>query len=155
MDSIIDIVGACLAMEMLGVDELVCSPIPTGSGTVQCEHGLLPVPAPATAELLRRASVQAGEIPGEATTPTAAAILTTLAASYGPMPQMQVAAIGYGAGTRTGGPLPNLLRVFVGTSAVESQADADSVVELSRQHRRRHGRGSRRRHRHPAGRPGP
>lgn len=135
VDSIVDVVAACVALELLDVDRVISSPIPLGSGTVRCEHGVLPVPAPATAELVRGAATcpgesgQSGGGGGELTTPTAAAILTTLAESYGPIPAMSVASIGYGAGTRDGGPVPNLLRVFLGQPDPDGQAD--TVVELT------------------------
>jgi uncharacterized protein (TIGR00299 family) protein len=129
VDSIMDIVGAAVAMELLGVDAVRCSPIPAGSGTITCSHGVMPVPAPATAELLRGVPLGSAEIAGEATTPTAAAILTTLAKSYGPLPPMLISAVGCGAGTRDEGPLPNLLRVFLGQAAEDG--DADAVVELA------------------------
>jgi pyridinium-3,5-bisthiocarboxylic acid mononucleotide nickel chelatase len=128
-DSIADIVGACIALELLGVDEIVCSPIPLGSGTITCDHGILPVPPPATAELLIGAPTVPGLMEGELTTPTAAALLTALSASYGSIPPMQVQRVGYGAGTRTGGKVPNLLRVFVGQR--DADESADTVVELS------------------------
>ncbi len=130
VDSIVDIVGACIALDLLGVDRVCCSGIPTGSGTIRCEHGVLPVPAPATAELLRGVPIRAAEVEGEATTPTGAAVLTTLAESFGPMPEMSVSAVGYGAGTREGDAIPNLLRVVLGEPAA-GDADADTVVELS------------------------
>jgi len=131
IDSIIDIVGACVAMELLGIDEVACSPLRLGSGTVECEHGTLPVPAPATANLLTGVPTLAGDVPGEATTPTAAALLTTLPESFGALPEMNVRAVGYGAGTRETGPTPNLLRVWIGDRAPEGEGDADAVVELS------------------------
>lgn len=129
VDSIIDIVGACIALELLGVDEVYCSPIPAGSGTIQCDHGLLPVPAPATAALLVSAKLADTPLVGEVTTPTAAAILTTLASSYGPLPAMAISSIGYGAGSRQTGDVPNLLRVFVGEAAADGQAD--TVIQIS------------------------
>jgi len=129
VDSIVDVVASCVGLELLGIDRLLCSPIPLGSGTVRCEHGLLPVPAPATVRLMIGVPVRQAPIVGEATTPTAAALLTTLAESFGPVPAMTVSAIGCGAGTRDGGPLPNLLRVLVGESSDAGQTD--SVVELS------------------------
>ena len=128
VDSIVDIVAACVAMELLGVDRVLCSPIAMGSGTITCEHGTLPAPAPATARLVEGAEVFSPGIDGEATTPTAAAVLTTLAESYGPMPAMTVAAVGCGAGTRDAGPLPNLLRVFVGSPG---EGTVDDAVELA------------------------
>src|SRR5690606_21170146 len=113
-DAIVDIVGASAGFELLGVEKVVCSPIPTGSGVVVCEHGVLPVPAPATANLLKGAPLAACEEEGELVTPTGAAILTTLAESYGPLPPMRLEAIGYGTGTRQGRTRPNLLRLLIG-----------------------------------------
>jgi hypothetical protein len=129
VDSIVDVVGACLAMEQLGIDRVFCSPIPTGGGTVDTSHGLLPVPAPATARLLVGAAIADAHIEGEATTPTAAALLTELAEAYGPVPAMRLEAIGWGAGTRDTPAGPNLLRVFVGQADADGQTD--SVVEIS------------------------
>jgi len=129
VDSIVDVLAACLAMEQLGIDRVMCSPITLGSGTVICAHGELPVPAPATAELVVGAATATGGVEGEATTPTAAAVLTTLAESYGPAPAMHVAAVGYGAGTREGKRLPNLLRVFVGV--LDDAGQRDAAVEVS------------------------
>ena len=129
VDSIVDVLAACLAMEQLGIDRVICSPITLGSGTLTCAHGELPVPAPATAELVVGAATVAGGVEGEATTPTAAAVLTTLAESYGPVPAMRVAAVGAGAGTREGKRLPNLLRVFVGE--LDDAGQTDSAVEIS------------------------
>ena len=129
IDSIVDIVGAAVALELLGVDAVQCSPIPTGSGTITCSHGTMPVPAPATAELLVGVPAGPADVTGEATTPTAAAVLTTLAGSYGPLPAMQVSAVGWGAGTRDDGPMPNLLRVFLGRPS--DDGSADTAVELA------------------------
>ena len=131
IDSIVDIVAACAAMELLGAASVVCSPVPSGRGTVQCDHGVLPVPSPATARLLAEANVPLSglQIEGEAITPTAAAVLTTLAESFGPLPAMTLTSVGYGAGSRNEGPLPNVLRVFVGQA--DSDGEADTVVELS------------------------
>ncbi|MBN1942848.1 MAG: nickel pincer cofactor biosynthesis protein LarC [Phycisphaerae bacterium] len=128
-DSIVDIVGAAVAMDMLGVEEVYCSAIPLGSGTVECEHGVMPVPAPATARLLAGATTTPGTDDGELTTPTAAAILTTLSESFGPPPAMEISAVGYGAGSREFGRVPNLLRVFLGRAG--ENGAMDSVVELS------------------------
>ena len=94
VDAIVDIVGACVALEKLGIEQVRCSPIPTGSGTLECEHGLMPVPAPATAALLKGVPLAPTDEPGELTTPTGAAILTTLAAGYGPLPAMTIERIG-------------------------------------------------------------
>lgn len=128
VDSIVDVVGACVALDLLDVDRVLCSPIALGSGTVTCAHGTLPVPAPATARLMAGAEVFSCGVDGEATTPTAAAVLTTLAESYGPIPAMTVSAVGCGAGSRDSGPLPNLLRVFIGEAG---EGALDEAVELS------------------------
>ncbi len=129
-DAIVDIVGACAGLETLGIDQVLCSPIPTGSGTVHCEHGLLPVPAPATAELLRGVPLAACDEPAELTTPTGAAILTTLAASFGPPPAMRIASIGYGAGTRENRSRPNILRLLVGELAAAARDEEERVIVL-------------------------
>ncbi len=118
VDAIVDVVGAVLAIDLLGIERVVCSPIPTGSGTVTCDHGVMPVPAPATAELLTGVPLAACDEVGELITPTAAAVLTTLADRFGPRPAMTVRSIGCGAGRREGAKLPNLLRVLVGEGEV-------------------------------------
>jgi len=128
VDAIVDITGAVLALDMLGVTRVLCSPIPVGSGTVKCDHGIMPVPAPATAELLKGVPIAATEETGELTTPTGAAILTTLAESFGPMPAMIVRTIGCGAGTRDGQTRPNVLRVMLGEP--EDAGETDEVVVL-------------------------
>ncbi|MFH1982595.1 MAG: nickel pincer cofactor biosynthesis protein LarC [Pseudomonadota bacterium] len=114
VDAIVDIVGTALAMDHLGV-VTVMSNVPTvGFGTVVCSHGRLPVPAPATAEMLKGVPVRSGTAEGERVTPTGAAILTTLSQGYGPMPDMVVERIGYGAGEREFADMPNLLRIVLG-----------------------------------------
>lgn len=113
IDAIIDIVGAVIGLEELGVEEVYASPLHTGSGFVQCAHGLMPVPAPATAELLKSVPVYSKGIEHELVTPTGAAIITTLAKSFGNLPELVVEKIGYGAGERDL-EIPNLLRVVIG-----------------------------------------
>jgi uncharacterized protein (TIGR00299 family) protein len=113
MDAIIDVVGAVVGLSVLGIDKIFCSPLHVGSGTIECAHGTLPVPAPATAELIKGRPAYSTGVAGELLTPTGAAILTTLAAGFGPMPAMTVGQIGYGAGTADPG-IPNLLRVAIG-----------------------------------------
>jgi hypothetical protein len=113
MDAIIDIVGAVVGTTLLGIQKIFCSPLHTGSGTIECAHGTLPVPAPATAELLKGKPIYSTGIEGELLTPTGAAILTTLASNFGPLPAMSVEQIGYGAGTSDPS-IPNLLRVIIG-----------------------------------------
>jgi pyridinium-3,5-bisthiocarboxylic acid mononucleotide nickel chelatase len=114
LDSMADIVGACAGLEMLGIDDLRCSPLNVGGGTVRCDHGVLPVPAPATAELLQGIPVYSSGIQAELVTPTGAALVAVLASGFGPLPAMTVQSSGYGAGTRDLGEFPNVLRMFLG-----------------------------------------
>lgn len=130
IDAIVDVVGVCIALEMLGVERVFCSPIPVGSGTIVCDHGVMPVPAPATAELLQGVPIAATDEPGELTTPTGAAILTTLSMGFGPMPGMTPTAIGYGAGTREGKTRPNVLRVLIGENEVRPSGEIERLVLL-------------------------
>jgi uncharacterized protein (TIGR00299 family) protein len=132
-DAIVDIVGACAALDALGIDRVVCSPIPTGTGTVRCDHGVMPVPAPATALLLRGVPLAECDEPGELTTPTGAALLATLADDFGPLPALRLAAVGCGTGTREGRTRPNLLRVLIGESSDEAAGEQDVVTVLEAQ----------------------
>lgn len=116
VDSIVDIVGAVFALEYLGVERVVSSPLNVGSGTVICAHGEFPVPAPATVRLLKGAPIYSRGVSMELTTPTGALLITDYAQSFGPMPAMRVDAIGYGAGARDFAGHPNVLRVVVGQS---------------------------------------
>ncbi len=113
VDAIIDIVGSVLAIEMLGIESIVASPLHTGRGFVHCEHGKMPVPAPATMEILKNVPVYSEGIEKELVTPTGAAIITTLARSFGSRPEMEITKTGYGAGSREL-EIPNLLRVNLG-----------------------------------------
>ncbi|MGO8880384.1 MAG: nickel pincer cofactor biosynthesis protein LarC [Desulfomonilaceae bacterium] len=113
MDAIIDVTGAVIGLEALGIERMYCSPLHLGSGTIECAHGVLPVPAPATAELIKDKPVYSTGVKGELLTPTGAAILTTLAYEFGPMPAIIPQKLGYGAGT-SDPPIPNLLRVIIG-----------------------------------------
>jgi len=114
VDSIVDIVGAAIGIHELGIDEIWSSPVRLGHGTVRTSHGELPVPAPATARLLRGMPVFAGEQPGEMTTPTGAALIAAFVSRFAPMPPMRVSAEGHGAGTREVPGVPNLLRLSIG-----------------------------------------
>ncbi len=129
IDSIADVVGVCWALHALGVTRLVASPIATGSGTVRTAHGVLPVPAPATALLLRGTPVEAGPAEGELTTPTGAALVATLADAFGDLPEMTVTAVGHGAGTRQLS-VPNIARVFLGTEPEPSRSGLERVTLL-------------------------
>jgi len=131
VDAMIDVVGAVLALEQLDVDKIICSPVPVGSGTVTCDHGTMPIPAPATAELLKGIPIAPCEETGELITPTAAAILTTLADSFGSLPEMTISSIGYGAGTRDGQTRPNLLRVMIGQPVSMVEHDSITILETN------------------------
>ncbi|MBI3695691.1 MAG: nickel pincer cofactor biosynthesis protein LarC [Acidobacteria bacterium] len=131
VDSIVDIVGACVALELLGVDRIHCSPLNLGSGTVKCEHGTLPVPAPATAALVQGRPVYSRGPAVELTTPTGAAIATTLASDFGPLPPMRLQATGYGAGESEFPEHPNLLRVLLGEPSAAAEATEIWVLEAN------------------------
>jgi pyridinium-3,5-bisthiocarboxylic acid mononucleotide nickel chelatase len=128
-DSIADIVGACVAFDRLGVDAIVCSPLNLGSGTVQMEHGVLPVPAPATARLLENAPVYARGPAVELTTPTGAAMAATLACRFGVLPPMKISRTGYGAGDHDFPEQANVLRVMLGEPTGAQEALSVSVIE--------------------------
>lgn len=130
MDAIIDVVGAVAGLHALGVEKVWCSPFHVGSGTVTCAHGILPVPAPATAELIKGKPAYSTGVDGELLTPTGAAILTTLASDYGPMPAMKAEQIGYGAGT-SNPDIPNLLRVFIGEPIETIADDKQAFIETN------------------------
>lgn len=123
VDAIVDVVGTALGLHHLGITEAVCAPVPTGRGFVNCRHGRLPVPAPATAALLSGVPTVGTEIEYELTTPTGAAIVTTAAAAFGPRPSMTVSVIGYGAGRRNIDPGPNLLRIMIGERTINQTSD--------------------------------
>ena len=130
-DAIIDIVGSCIGFEMLGIEQFAASKIHVGSGFVDMAHGKFPVPPPAVAELLEDVPFYSTEIEGELITPTGAAIITTLADDYGPMPELTLEATGYGAGTRTYDKFPNVLRVMIGqTSALKRSDERETLSDL-------------------------
>ncbi|RJQ53291.1 MAG: nickel pincer cofactor biosynthesis protein LarC [Actinobacteria bacterium] len=128
VDSIVDIVGTVVGIEHLGFEEIISSPIPTGTGMVRTEHGALPVPAPATIALLEGVPSYSTAIPAELTTPTGAAIIKRISSRFGEMPLIVPEAVGYGAAKRDL-EIPNVLRVVVG-ELVEEQAEQGGVVIL-------------------------
>jgi len=130
MDSIIDIVGAAVAVKSLGVDTVVSSAIPLGSGWADTMHGRIPIPAPATVEILRGVPVLSSDIPFELTTPTGAAIIKTLAKGFGPLPDMTIERAGYGAGKKDFKERANLLRVIVGEGPGVSVARDERLFVL-------------------------
>lgn len=131
VDSICDIAGACLGLELLGVEAVHASAINTGSGTVTTEHGVLPVPAPATAELLNGKPVYARGPETELTTPTGAAILAALARGFGAMPPMKLTGSGYGAGDKDFATHANVLRVLLGETTGAVEATRVAVIEAN------------------------
>src|SRR5246127_488926 len=125
VDAIVDIVGACIGFQALGIEKFACSALNVGGGTAKMAHGVLPVPAPATAKLLQGKPTYSNGVQKELVTPTGAAIVATLCTSFGPQPPMSVSSIGYGAGTADLEGQPNVLRLMVGESA-EKRAAAES-----------------------------
>ena len=125
MDAIADITAVCLLMHRLAPDEIIVLPVPVGSGQVHCAHGILPVPAPATATILQDVPIYGGSIQGELCTPTGAALLKHFANSFGDMPVMRTSAIGYGMGQKDF-PAANCVRALLG----ERSAASDDVIEL-------------------------
>jgi uncharacterized protein (TIGR00299 family) protein len=123
VDSIVDIVGAAIGFELLGIDEFACSALDVGAGQVKTAHGLLPVPAPATAELLRGAPLYTSGIARELVTPTGAAIATTLSTRYAQIPEMTLRAVGYGAGSADLTEKANVLRILIGENATNEAGE--------------------------------
>ncbi len=132
VDAMVDIVCAAVGAEALGIDEIVCSPLNVGGGTVTCAHGTLPVPAPATLELLKDAPVYSSGVQAELVTPTGAAIVKTLAKRFAPFPGMKVEKIGYGAGSRDFAGHANVVRITIGEAQPEfsSGIPTETVVVL-------------------------
>jgi len=131
VDAIIDIVGAAIGFELLGIDEFACSSLDVGAGNVKAAHGILPVPAPATAELLRGSPTYSSGIAKELVTPTGAAIATTLATKFGEMPPINLKSIGYGAGSADLAERPNVLRLLVGDAVgMEKREHWDAPITV-------------------------
>lgn len=131
VDSIVDIVATAAALEELGIEKIVASHVPLGSGTVRCAHGLYPVPAPATLDIMKNIPIAASDLPYELTTPTGAGIVASQSESFGPMPAMKVAAIGYGAGNRDIKGRPNVLRVMIGETIDQSASVAHHIETIT------------------------
>lgn len=131
IDSICDIVGACLGLHLLGVERMACSAINVGSGTVKADHGVMPVPAPATALLLKGLPVYSAGPATELCTPTGAAVVAALGSEFGRMPAMRIEASGFGAGTKDFKEMANLLRVLVGEDGSIPEASRVRIVEAN------------------------
>jgi len=130
LDSIVDIVSASIGILALGAEKIYCSALSVGGGTVKCAHGLMPVPAPATAELLKGVPITGGPEQAELLTPTGAAILTTIVDQFRPLPSMKIESLGYGAGSSQFDDFPNVLRLILGQTTTEKSANADTVCLL-------------------------
>ena len=131
VDALVDIVGTVIGLEHLGIIEIIGSPVNVGSGTVHTAHGKLPVPAPATVELLRNIPFYSSAITFELTTPTGAALISTLASSFGPLPQMKVRSIAYGAGNKDLPGQPNVLRLMIGELLPMYDEDTSTLIETN------------------------
>jgi uncharacterized protein (TIGR00299 family) protein len=130
VDAIVDIVGACVGFHALGIEKFACSPLNVGGGTVKMAHGVLPVPAPATANLLQGKPTYSSGVQRELVTPTGAAIVATLCESFGPQPPMSVSAIGYGAGAADLEGQPNVLRIMIGETAEKTVPGYDQEITV-------------------------
>ena len=134
LDSIIDIVGTVFALERLAVERIIASPLNVGSGSIRTSHGHYPVPAPATARLLKGVPVYAGPQQAEMVTPTGALLVAAYAQDYGPIPPMRISEIGYGAGSRDFAQSPNVLRVLIGEADRTAASPFDSLRSLRASH---------------------
>jgi pyridinium-3,5-bisthiocarboxylic acid mononucleotide nickel chelatase len=130
VDAIVDIAGACIGLHALGIEQFACSPLNVGGGTAKMAHGILPVPAPATANLLQGKPTYSNGVQKELVTPTGAAIVATLCDGFGPQPPMTVSAIGYGAGTADLEGQPNVLRIMIGEAAEKTVAGFDEEIAV-------------------------
>jgi pyridinium-3,5-bisthiocarboxylic acid mononucleotide nickel chelatase len=129
-DSIADIVAVCAGIEALGVERVLASSLVDGVGWTDCAHGRLPVPVPATLEILAGIPIRQLQDAGELITPTGAALLAEFSSSFGPFPEMKIEKVGYGLGTRRDGPRPNVLRALLGEVGPSSGAETDEVVQM-------------------------
>jgi pyridinium-3,5-bisthiocarboxylic acid mononucleotide nickel chelatase len=130
LDAIVDIVGAAIGFEALGIEKFACSPLNVGGGTAKMAHGVLPVPAPATAALLQGKPTYSNGVQKELVTPTGAAIVATLCDAFGPQPAMSVSAIGYGAGSADLEGQPNVLRIMAGEAAEKAAPGFDEEISV-------------------------
>lgn len=127
MDTVVDILGVAFGIHALKIERIVASPLELGSGIVRIAHGDYPVPAPATAEILKGIPITSGNLPGERVTPTGAALIRTFVSEFGPQPSMIVHKTGYGAGSRNDGERPNVLRLFIGDTLADPSGQTDEA----------------------------
>lgn len=132
IDAIVDMVSACILIELLGIEKVIASPLPMGRGFVEVAHGRIPLPAPATVELVKNIPIYDAGIEGELVTPTGAALISTFASEFGGMPSMSIQSIGYGAG-KAEFQFPNVLRVLIGNTSQEALSPTDyvSIIETN------------------------
>jgi uncharacterized protein (TIGR00299 family) protein len=130
LDAIVDVVGACIGFELLGIERFVSSALHVGSGMVEMAHGRFPIPPPAVAELLKNAPVYSTDITGELVTPTGAAIISTVCHEFGPLPALKIERAGYGAGTREYPRFPNVLRLILGEDEKEEATADESLLMI-------------------------
>ncbi|MGQ9733219.1 MAG: nickel pincer cofactor biosynthesis protein LarC [Candidatus Zipacnadales bacterium] len=130
LDTLIDVVGSVVGLELLGIAKVTCSALPLSHGFIECAHGTLPIPPPAVMELVKGVPTIPLDVEGETVTPTGAALAVTLARTFGPPPPMTIEAVGYGAGTNEWPTVPNILRLFLGETTDEEAAEAREVVLL-------------------------
>ncbi len=131
VDCIVDIFGALIGLDILGIDTVYCSPLNLGSGAVKTDHGLLPVPAPAVVELLKDKPVYSSDVSFELTTPTGAVLVSSLARSFGRIPDMHISKTGTGAGSKDFRERPNVLRIFIGRHVDRGNNESISVIETN------------------------
>jgi uncharacterized protein (TIGR00299 family) protein len=129
VDTIVDVVACLVGLEVLGIEKVVASPLPMGRGFIKAAHGQIPLPAPATVALLKGVPVVGSDIEKELVTPTGAALLSSLASGFGPIPPMTLVAVGYGAGGRDL-PIPNVVRLLIGDQAAPGRLGTESVIVL-------------------------
>src|SRR5712664_158926 len=130
LDAIIDVCGAVIGFELLGVERFVASPLRVGTGMTEMAHGRFPIPPPAVAELLKGKPIYAGDMEGEFVTPTGAAIIAAVCQEFGPVPPMKIEATGYGAGARDHDKFPNALRIFVGETEDASKLADETLLMI-------------------------
>ncbi len=130
IDTIVDVVGSVIGLKLLGIERVYSSPLPLGEGFVETAHGRLPIPAPATAELLKGVPVYSNGVRGELVTPTGAGIISTLSHSFGPIPPITIEKIGYGAGKKDFS-IPNMLRAIVGELYQEKHRDTNTIIDVN------------------------